>query len=415
MDAEPRNDLPELAWDDTDRRAVDTVRLLAADAVEKVGNGHPGTAMSLAPLAYLLYQRHMRHDPADPSWAGRDRFVLTAGHSSMTLYVQLYLSGYGLELDDLKALRTWGSKTPGHPEYGHTAGVETTTGPLGQGLATAVGMAMAARRERGLLDPDAAPGESAFDHTVCVVASDGDIQEGVTSEASSLAGHQELGNLVVVYDQNQISIEDDTDIALSEDVAARYEAYGWHVSPSTGATGGESERLRRGRRGAVRRAARRARREPTRPSFVVLRTVIAWPAPNAQDTGASHGSALGDRGDPRHQGAHGPGPRRHVRRRGRRAGTRPWGRRPRRARPTPPGDERYATWREQHPERAELLDRMSRAPAAGRVDRRPARVRGRQEGRDARGLGRRPDAPWPPCCRSCGAAPPTWPAATTRR
>ena len=216
-------------WTDLDKRAVDTVRVLAAEAVQNAGNGHPGTAMSLAPLAYTLYQRVMRHDPSDPDWVGRDRFVLSAGHSSLTLYLQLFLSGYGLEIDDIKALRKWGSKTPGHPEHGHTAGVEITTGPLGQGLASAVGMAMASRRERGLFDPDAAPGESVFDHHIYVIASDGDIEEGVTSEASSLAGRQELGNLVVFYDDNKISIEDDTNIALSEDTAARYEAYGWHV------------------------------------------------------------------------------------------------------------------------------------------------------------------------------------------
>lgn len=216
-------------WTDLDTRAVDTARVLAADAVQKVGNGHPGTAMSLAPLAYTLFQRVMRHDPADADWIGRDRFVLSCGHSSLTLYVQLYLAGYGLELEDLESLRTWGSKTPGHPEHGHTRGVEITTGPLGQGLASAVGMAMAARRERGLFDPEAAPGESPFDHHIYVVASDGDIEEGVTSEASSIAGVQQLGNLTVIYDDNKISIEDDTAIALSEDTAARYESYGWHV------------------------------------------------------------------------------------------------------------------------------------------------------------------------------------------
>src|SRR6187455_2119660 len=199
------------------------------DSVQKVGNGHPGTAMSLAPAAYLLFQRYLRHDPTDPNWLGRDRFVLSAGHSSLTLYIQLYLSGYGLELDDLKSLRTWGSLTPGHPEHGHTAGVETTTGPLGQGVGNAVGMAMAARRERGLLDPDAPEGESLFDHHVYCIASDGDIEEGISGEASSLAGTQRLGNLTLIYDSNRISIEDDTNIALTEDTAARYAAYGWHV------------------------------------------------------------------------------------------------------------------------------------------------------------------------------------------
>jgi transketolase len=284
-----------LRWTDVDRRAVDTARALAMDAVEAAGNGHPGTAMSLAPVAYLLYQQVMRHDPADPDWPGRDRFVLSAGHSSLTLYVQLYLSGYGLELDDLRRLRKFGSRTPGHPEHGHTPGVETTTGPLGQGLATAVGMAAAARRERGLFDPDAPAGRSPFDHTIWVLASDGDIQEGVTSEASSWAGHQGLGNLVVVYDQNQISIEDDTDIAMSEDTAARYEAYGWHVRTvdwrggrdASDATGYTEDV------GALREALHEARREHDRPSLVVLRTIIAWPAPNARNTGKAHGSALG--------------------------------------------------------------------------------------------------------------------------
>jgi len=216
-------------FSDLDRRAVETARLLAADAVEKVGNGHPGTAMSLAPIAYLLYQKVMRHDPTDPHWVGRDRFILSAGHSSLTQYVQLYLGGFGLELDDLKALRTWGSLTPGHPEYGHTDGVEITTGPLGQGLASATGFAYAQRFERGLFDPDAAEGASPFDHFTYVIASDGDMQEGVTSEAASLAGHQKLGRLVVLYDANKISIEDDTDIAFTEDVKARYASYGWHV------------------------------------------------------------------------------------------------------------------------------------------------------------------------------------------
>ena len=227
---------PSLDWNKLDDTAVDTVRLLAADAVEKAGNGHPGTAMSLAPAAYLLYQKIMRHDPADPLWPGRDRFVLSCGHSSLTQYIQLFLAGYPMTLDDLKALRTWGSQTPGHPEHAHTPGVEVTTGPLGQGIGNAVGMAMAARRERGLLDPDTHAGDSVFDHQVYVFASDGDLQEGVSSEASSLAGHQRLGNLTVLYDDNQISIEDDTDVAFSENVAQRYEAYGWHVQRSTGRT-----------------------------------------------------------------------------------------------------------------------------------------------------------------------------------
>ncbi|NGY65633.1 transketolase [Lentzea sp. NEAU-D13] len=275
-------DLPD-DWTELDKRAVDTARLLAADAVQKVGNGHPGTAMSLAPLAYTLFQRVLRHDPADPDWIGRDRFVLSAGHSSLTLYVQLYLSGYGLELDDLKALRTWGSQTPGHPEHGHTRGVEITTGPLGSGLASAVGMAMAARRERGLFDPDAAQGQSPFDHHIYVIASDGDIEEGVTSEASSLAGTQALGNLVVFYDDNKISIEDDTTIALSEDTAKRYEAYGWHVQV---VESGENVK-------GILEAIENAKAETERPSFILLRTIIGYPAPNKQNTGAAHGAALG--------------------------------------------------------------------------------------------------------------------------
>jgi transketolase len=271
-------------WTDLDRRAVDTVRVLAADAVQKAGNGHPGTAMSLAPLAYCLFQRVMRHDPSDADWIGRDRFVLSAGHSSLTLYLQLFLAGYGLELDDLKELRQFGSRTPGHPEHRHTPGVEITTGPLGQGLASAVGMAMAARRERGLFDPDAALGESPFDHQIYCIASDGDIEEGITSEASSLAGHQQLGNLTVVYDDNEISIEDDTDIALSEDTAKRYEAYGWHVQV---VEGGENVT-------GILDALAAARAETSRPSFIVLRTIIGFPAPTKMNTGKAHGSALGD-------------------------------------------------------------------------------------------------------------------------
>jgi transketolase len=270
-------------WDELDNRVVDTVRVLAADAVQKVGNGHPGTAMSLAPLAYSLFHRVMRHDPNDADWIGRDRFVLSCGHSSITLYIQLFLAGYGLELADLQALRTWGSKTPGHPEHGHTRGVEITTGPLGQGLASAVGMAMAARRERGLFDPDAAPGESPFDHHIYVIASDGDIEEGVTSEASSIAGTQQLGNLVVVYDDNKISIEDDTTIALSEDTAKRYESYGWHVQV---VEGGENVT-------GILEALENAKAETGRPSFILLRTIIGYPAPTKMNTGKAHGSALG--------------------------------------------------------------------------------------------------------------------------
>ena len=283
------SDLPPLEWSDLDDRAVATIRALAMDAVEQAGNGHPGTAMSLAPAAYLLYQRLLRHDPRDPNWPGRDRFVLSMGHSSLTLYIQLYLSGYGLELADLKALRTWGSLTPGHPEYGHTAGVEVTTGPLGQGLGAAVGMAMAARRERGLLDPDAPDGESPFDHTIWVFASDGDLQEGVSHEASALAGHQELGNLVVLYDQNHISIEDDTDIAFSEDVLGRYAAYGWHTQRVDWTAGEEYHEDVQ----ALYAAMLAARAERGRPSIIALRTIIGWPAPKKQNTGKAHGSALG--------------------------------------------------------------------------------------------------------------------------
>lgn len=270
-------------WTELDTKAVDTVRVLAADAVQKVGNGHPGTAMSLAPLAYTLYQHIMRLDPTDPKWVGRDRFVLSCGHSSLTQYIQLYLAGFGLELEDLEALRTWGSKTPGHPEYRHTDGVEITTGPLGQGLASAVGMAMATRRERGLFDPSAAPGTSPFDHFIYVIVSDGDIEEGVTSEASSLAGTQQLGNLVVIYDDNKISIEDDTRIALSEDTAARYRAYGWHVQE---VEGGENVT-------AILAAIEAAKAVTDKPSFIQLRTIIGYPAPKKMNTGAAHGAALG--------------------------------------------------------------------------------------------------------------------------
>jgi len=280
-----------LDWTEIDDKAVDTIRVLAMDAVQKVGNGHPGTAMSLAPAAYLLFQKVMRHNPADPHWPGRDRFVLSAGHSSLTLYLQLFLGGWGLELDDIKALRTWGSKTPGHPEYGHTAGVETTTGPLGQGIGNAVGMAMAARRERGLLDPNADEGASPFDHHIYAICSDGDIEEGVSAEASAIAGVQQLGNLTVIYDANRISIEDDTDIALAEDVGKRYEAYGWHVQ-TVDWTHDETKYVEDVP--ALHEAIRRANAVTDRPSFIVLRTIIAWPAPSAQNTGKAHGSALGD-------------------------------------------------------------------------------------------------------------------------
>ncbi|MFE2876510.1 transketolase [Streptomyces roseus] len=278
----------ELDWTDLDQRAVDTARILAADAVQKVGNGHPGTAMSLAPAAYTLFQKVMRHDPADPEWVGRDRFVLSAGHSSLTLYTQLYLGGFGLELADLEAFRTWGSKTPGHPEYGHTAGVETTTGPLGQGVANAVGMAMAARYERGLFDPEAPQGASPFDHMVYAIAGDGCLQEGISHEASALAGHQKLGNLVLLWDDNHISIEGDTETAVSEDTLGRYEAYGWHVQRVEQQPNGDLDPK------ALYEALAAAKAETGRPSFIAMRSIIAWPAPHAQGTEAAHGSALGD-------------------------------------------------------------------------------------------------------------------------
>ncbi|MGW5330627.1 transketolase [Streptomyces sp. NPDC004014] len=340
-------------WTDLDRRAVDTARILAADAVQKVGNGHPGTAMSLAPVAYTIFQKVMRHDPADPEWTGRDRFVLSPGHTSLTLYTQLFLAGYELELDDLKAFRTHGSKTPGHPEYGHTAGVETTTGPLGQGVANAVGMAMAARYERGLFDPDAPQGESPFDHTVWAIVSDGDLEEGVSAEASSLAGHQKLGNLVFVYDDNHISIEGDTATAFSEDVLKRYEAYGWHTQRVAPTADGDVDVP------ALHAALEDARAETGRPSIIALRTVIAWPAPNARNTEASHGSALGEDEIAATKRLLGFDPERtfevadevldHTRRaldRGAEAHA-AW-------------DKRIAEWRTANPERARSFDRISK-------------------------------------------------------
>jgi len=348
-------------WTEVDVRAVDTVRLLAADAVQRAGNGHPGTAMSLAPLAYLLYQNVMRHDPADPLWLGRDRFVLSCGHSSLTQYIQLYLSGYGLELDDLKSLRQWGSKTPGHPELHHTAGVEITTGPLGSGLASAVGMAIAQRRQRGLFDPDAAPGHSPFDHHIYVVASDGDMMEGVSHEASALAGHQELGNLTLIYDQNHISIEDDTNISFSEDVGKRYEAYGWHVvivdwrsswNHSDPAKSTYVEDV-----DALLAAIESGSSVSDKPTLVILKTVIAWPSPGKQDTGASHGSALGDAEIAATKALLGFDPAqtfevdadvlaraREVMGRGKTAHAE-W-------------DQQYAAWRASHAEGAVLLDRL---------------------------------------------------------
>ncbi|MFF5308526.1 transketolase [Streptomyces massasporeus] len=341
------------AWTELDRRAVDTARLLAADAVQRVGNGHPGTAMSLAPAAYTIFQKVMRHDPADPEWTGRDRFVLSPGHTSLTLYTQLYLAGYELELDDLKAFRTHGSKTPGHPEYGHTAGVETTTGPLGQGVANAVGMAMAARYERGLFDPDAPEGDSPFDHTIWAIVSDGDLQEGVSAEASSLAGHQKLGNLVFLYDDNHISIEGDTATAFSEDVLKRYEAYGWHVQRIEPLEDGDVDPH------ALYTALRAAQAETARPSIIAMRTIIAWPAPNARDTEASHGSALGEDEVAATKRLLGFDPERsfevadevlaHTRLaldRGAEART-AW-------------DKRIAAWRSDNPERAATFDRVSK-------------------------------------------------------
>lgn len=285
----PQSDVRELSWTESDQQAVDSIRVLAADAVEKVGSGHPGTAMSLAPAAYLLFQQHLRHDPADPQWIGRDRFVLSPGHTSLTLYLQLFLSGYGLEMKDIESLRTWGSLTPGHPEVGHTAGVEITTGPLGQGLSSAIGFAYAQRRMRGMLDPQAAAGTSPFDHSIFAIASDGDLQEGVTSEASSLAGHQELGNLVVIYDENHISIEDDTDVSFTEDVLGRYSAYGWHTQRVDWTrTGNYVEDIE-----ALHLAINEAKAETSRPSIISLRTIIGWPAPTKKNTGGIHGSKLG--------------------------------------------------------------------------------------------------------------------------
>ena len=282
--------MTELNWTELDQRAVDTGRVLAADAVQKVGNGHPGTAISLSPLAYTLFQKVMRHDPSDDQWIGRDRFVLSIGHSSLTLYNQLFFAGYGLELKDLESLRTWGSLTPGHPEYKHTKGVEMTTGPLGQGLSSAVGMAMASRRERGLFDPESPKGESPFDHFVYVVGGEGCLEEGVTSEASSLAGTQHLGNLIFIWDDNRISIEDDTVIAFSEDVLGRYAAYGWHTQHVDWTNGGTEYKEDVD---GLYNAIREAQKVTDKPSIIRLSTIIAWPCPTKQGTGASHGSALG--------------------------------------------------------------------------------------------------------------------------
>ncbi|WP_037905959.1 transketolase [Actinacidiphila yeochonensis] len=346
--------IADLEWTELDQRAVDTARVLAADAVQKVGNGHPGTAMSLAPAAYLLFQKLMRHDPSDAQWTGRDRFVLSAGHSSLTLYTQLYLAGYGLELEDLESFRTWGSLTPGHPEYGHTTGVETTTGPLGQGVANAVGMAMAARYERGLFDPEAATGESPFDHTVWAIAGDGCLQEGISAEASSLAGHQKLGNLVLLWDDNHISIEGDTETAVSEDTCKRYESYGWHVQRVAPKENGDLDVH------GLYLAMKAAQAETERPSFIATRSIIAWPAPNAQNTEAAHGSALGEDEVRALKGVLGFDPDQHfavadevI------AHTRAVGDRGRDVRAE--WEKSFAAWRTANPERSALFDRVAAA------------------------------------------------------
>ena len=338
-------------WTELDDRAVAYARALSADAVQKVGNGHPGTAMSLAPVAYTLFQRHLVHDPADPHWLGRDRFILSCGHSSLTLYIQLFLSGYGLDMKDLESFRTWGSLTPGHPEYGHTAGVEMTTGPLGQGVSTAVGMAMAARYERGLLDPDAAVNSSLFDHSIWVICSDGDLQEGVSAEAHSLAGTQELGNLNIIYDDNRISIEGDTHNAFTEDVSARYRAYGWHVIEVAAANDGSVDLV------ALDAAMSAAKEETTKPTLIRMKSVIAWPAPKAQGTAASHGSALGEDEIKATKVALGLNPDEHfampaevlaharlVKERGAHA-RKQW-------------DEKFATWKSSNSDKAVLLERL---------------------------------------------------------
>ncbi|ALD12932.1 transketolase [Clavibacter capsici] len=355
--------MAELQWDPIDSKAVDTARILAADAVEKVGNGHPGTAMSLAPAAYLLFQKVMRRDPSDSTWIGRDRFILSVGHSSLTQYTQFFLGGYGLEIEDLQALRTWDSKTPGHPEYGHTDGVEITTGPLGQGLASSVGFAYAARYERGLFDPEAPAGESPFDHFVYVIAGDGDMQEGITSEASSLAGHQELGNLIAIYDSNQISIEDDTDIAFTEDVAARYESYGWHVQhvdwKKTGEYVEDVQELFD--------AVEAAKAETRKPSLIILKTIIGWPSPKKQNSGKIHGSALGAEElaavkqivgfDPEKSFEVPDGVLEHTRQAVERGQQqhREW-------------DEKLAAWAQANPERKTLLDRVLAGDAPEGLD-----------------------------------------------
>ncbi len=339
------------SWSEKDDRAVAIARALAMDAVQKVGNGHPGTAMSLAPVAYTLFQRFLRHDPADSKWLGRDRFILSCGHSSLTLYIQLYFSGYGLELGDLQSFRTWGSLTPGHPEFGHTLGVEATTGPLGQGVANGVGMAMASRYERGLFDPDAKVGSSCFDHNIWVIASDGDLQEGVASEASSIAGTQKLGNLIIIYDDNRISIEGDTRLAFTEDVSARYQSYGWNVIEVPALASGDVDR------GNLEKVMSSAQSDTAAPTLIRLRSVIAWPAPKARNTKAAHGSALGNEEIAATKILLGLDPAknfeidesvlehvREVKKRGREL-HREW-------------DKDFAAWRIAQPERASLLDRL---------------------------------------------------------
>jgi len=338
-------------WTELDDRAVKYARALAMDAVQKVGNGHPGTAMALAPVAYNLFQRHLVHDPSDPHWLGRDRFILSCGHSSLTLYTQLFYSGYGLEMEDMQLFRTWNSLTPGHPEFGHTAGVEMTTGPLGAGVATSVGFAMAARYERGLLDPDAPAGTSIFDHSIWVICSDGDLQEGVSGEASSLAGTQELGNLNIIYDDNRISIEGDTHVSFTEDVAARYRAYGWHVQEIAALPDGNIDLA------AVDAAMVAAKAETTKPSLIRMHSVIAWPAPKLRGTGKSHGSALGDEEVAATKVELGLNPEekfalpadvfahvREVKARGSKV-RKEW-------------DGKFAAWKSAHPDRAALLQRL---------------------------------------------------------
>ena len=338
-------------WTDLDDRAVATARALAADAVQKVGNGHPGTAMALAPAAYLLFQRFLRHDPAHPEWLGRDRFILSCGHSSLTLYIQLYLSGYEISLDDLKSFRTMGAVTAGHPEHMTRRGIEMTTGPLGQGIASAVGIAMAQRYTRGLLDPEAPTGESPFDSTVWVLASDGDLEEGISAEASSLAGLQELGNLIVIWDDNHISIEGDTEVAFTEDLPARYRSYGWETITVPLGSDGSVDLPR------LAAALEAARANTAQPTLIALRTIIGWPAPNLQNTGQSHGAALGAEEVAMVKEALGMDPQVHfyiddkVLDRAREVGERG-------AAVHAEWDERFQAWRTSQPERAALLDRL---------------------------------------------------------